>query len=130
MTPSPEQRHSRRTPIAYKVRLIAQDRMISFPSAINLSMGGILLGGPERLPLGSECGVAILLADGGSGGRIVARGTVVRHDAEGMAIAFSKALSADSAKALQELLDSLNPGSEKAGPSEEPPGGPTLLDGS
>ena len=117
MSPATEQRHSRRIPIAYKVRLVAEDQMITFPTALNLSMGGILLSGPGRLPVGSHCGVAILLADGGTGRRIVARGTVVRNDAQGMAIAFSKALDRHSEDSLRALIHSLEPGAE--GPGQE-----------
>lgn len=117
MSPANEQRHSRRIPIAYKVKLVAEDQMITFPTALNLSMGGILLSGPGRLPVGSHCGVAILLADGGTGRRIVARGTVVRTDAQGMAIAFSKALDRHSEDSLRALIHSLEPGAE--GPGQE-----------
>lgn len=118
MSPPIEQRKSRRIPIAYKVRLVAEDQMISFASALNLSMGGILLSGPGRLPLGSKCGVAILLADGSPGRRVVARGTVVRSDAQGMAIAFAKALDPGSEDALRALIHSLDPGAED--PGQEP----------
>jgi hypothetical protein len=117
MNPSTEQRHSRRIPIAYQVKLVAEDQMISFQTALNLSMGGILLGGPGRLPVGSHCGVAILLADGGTGRRIVTRGTVVRSDAQGLAIAFSKALDRKSEDSLRALLQSLEP--EAEGPGQE-----------
>lgn len=110
MTPSPQKRQSRRVPIAYQVKLVAEDRIIAYASAINLSMGGILVGGGERLPLGSQCGVAILLAEGESGRRVVARGTVVRCDARGMAIAFSKALDSGSEASLRTLIHSLDPG--------------------
>ena len=119
MSPAPEQRHSRRIPIAYQVKLVAEDQMITFPTALNLSMGGILLNGPGRLPVGSHCGVAILLADGGTGRRIVARGTVVRNDAQGMAIAFSKALDRNSEDSLRALIHSLDPGAEGPGPDAQ-----------
>jgi glycosyltransferase involved in cell wall biosynthesis len=118
MSPSPEQRRSRRIPIAYKVRLVVEDQLISFASALNLSMSGILLSGPGRLPVGSQCGVAILLADGGSGRRVVARGTVVRNDAQGMAIAFSRALDRSSEESLRALIHSLDP--EAEGPARDP----------
>ena len=118
MKPSTEQRKFRRIPIAYQVKLVAEDQMITFQTALNLSMGGILLSGPGRLPVGSHCGVAILLADGGAGRRVVARGTVVRSDAQGMAIAFSKALDRPSEDSLRELIHSLGP--EPEGPGQEP----------
>ena len=81
-------------------------------------VGGILLSGPGRLPVGSHCGVAILLADGGTGQRIVTRATVIRSDARGMAIAFSRALDRNSEDSLRALIHSLDP--EPEGPGQEP----------
>jgi len=113
MTTPPERRQFRRVPITYRVKLVAADRIIAYASAIDLSMGGILVGGHEHLPLGSSCGVAILLTEGEAGQRVVAWGTVVRSDARGMAIAFSKALDRASEEALRALLQSLAPGADE-----------------
>ena len=107
MPTSPNQRLSPRVPIDCRVRLVADDRIIAYPYALNLGMGGIFVDGPDRLPLGSACGVAILLANAAAGQRVVARGTVVRSDARGMAIAFSKALDPESERALGNLVRSL-----------------------
>jgi hypothetical protein len=117
LTPSPEERHFRRVPIDYQVKLVADDRIIAYPRAINLSMGGILLSGPARLPMGSHCGVAILFASPEAGRRVVARGTVVRTDGQGMAIAFSKALDPASEDSLRRLIHSLEPGAEQELPT-------------
>ncbi|MBP7616906.1 MAG: PilZ domain-containing protein [Geothrix sp.] len=113
-----EKRHFRRVPIAYEVKLIVEDRMISFPSAIDLSLGGILVDGRSPLPVGTSCGVAILLGAGKPGNRIVTRGMVVRADDRGIAIAFSKALEPGSLESLKELIHSLDPGAEE--PSAPP----------
>ena len=113
MTPPNETRHFRRVPIGYQVKLVADDRIIAYPRAINLSMGGILLSGPAQLPVGSHCGVAILFASAEAGRRVVARGTVVRTDGQGMAIAFSKALDPASEDSLRRLIHSLAPGAEE-----------------
>ncbi|GLH66716.1 PilZ domain-containing protein [Geothrix edaphica] len=121
-TPS-ERRRFRRVPITYRVKLVVEDRIIAYPTAIDISMGSILLGGTERLPLGSPCGVAILLAEGESGQRVVARGTVVRSDSRGMAVAFSKSLDADSENALRALIHSLSPGAEGVVEPEPGPAG-------
>ncbi|WLT33541.1 PilZ domain-containing protein [Geothrix sp. PMB-07] len=107
MTPSLEHRQHRRVPIAYQVKLVADDRIIAYPQAINLSLGGILVKGRDHLPVGCQCGVAILVGQGEPGRRVVARGTVVRNDEQGMAIAFSKALDANSEAALRQLLEAL-----------------------
>lgn len=104
-----DQRQFPRVPIAYRVKVVTGDQILAFPSAINISLGGILVGGTERLPLGSACGVAILLEEAEAGKRIVTRGTVVRADADGMAIAFSRDLEPTSLDALRALIRSLNP---------------------
>lgn len=109
-----DQRQFPRIPIAYRVKVVADDRIIAFPSAVNISMGGILVGGSERLPLGSACGVAILLEDADAGKRVVTRGTVIRSDAGGMAIAFSRDLEPASLEALRALIQSLAPGADQA----------------
>jgi hypothetical protein len=112
LTPPPEERQFHRISVAYRVKLVAEDCIIAYPSAINISMGGILVDGDWRLPVGSHCGVAILLDDSDIGRRVVARGTVVRMDGRGMAIAFSKALDPESENSLRKLICSLEPGAE------------------
>ena len=131
MNPATDLRQSPRIPISYEVKLVVEDRMIAYTSALNLSLGGILLKRREGLPVGTPCGVAILLGAGDPGRRVVARGTVVRSDAQGVAVAFSKALDPNSLAALQSLIASLSPapppasapGVDSAGsaaPPEEP----------
>jgi hypothetical protein len=124
MTPRPEERQFERIPIGYQVKLVADDRIIAYPRAVNISMGGILLRGPAHLPVGSHCGVAILLADADAGRRVVARGTVVRTDQLGIAISFSKALDPESENALRWLIQSLAPGAEE--PVADQPGDQVL----
>lgn len=125
MTPPPDERRFRRIPIAYQVKVVAENRMITYSTAINLSMGGLLVRGQEHLPVGTPCGVAILFGKGEPGRRVVARGTVVRSDPQGMAIAFSKALDPNSEGSLRMLIRSLDPGAEEAaGPLPGPPNGP------
>jgi hypothetical protein len=96
------------------VKVVAENRMIAYSTAINLSMGGLLVRGHEHLPVDTPCGVAILFGKGEPGRRVVARGTVVRSDPQGMAIAFSKALDPNSEKSLRMLIHSLDPGAEEA----------------
>ncbi len=113
MTTPSEKRRFRRVPIAYEVKLIVEDRIISFPSAIDLSLGGILVDARNPLPVGTTCGLAILLGAGEPGKRIVTRGMVVRVDERGVAIAFSRNLEPASAEALKLLLHSLAPLAEE-----------------
>ena len=114
LIPTPDERQYRRIPIAYQVKVVAEDRIIAYPKALNLSMGGILVSDRDQLPVGSHCGVAILLPSDEAGRRVVARGTVVRADQRGMAIAFSKALDPESETSLRWLINTLSPGAEEA----------------
>lgn len=119
MTLPPEKRRFRRVPISYEVKLIVEDRMISFTSAIDLSLGGILVDGRTPMPVGTNCGVAILLGAGEPGKRIVTRGMVVRTDDRGIAIAFSRSLDPASVASLKALIHSLDPGAEEPLPARE-----------
>jgi len=114
-----DQRQHPRVPIAYRVKVVTPDRIIAFPTAINISMGGILIGGPDRLPVGTTCGVAILLEKAESGQRVVTRGTVVRSDANGMAIQFSRELEARDIEALRALIRSVSPEADRAFEAQE-----------
>ncbi|HJW72472.1 MAG TPA: PilZ domain-containing protein [Geothrix sp.] len=107
-----ESRQFPRFPISYQVKLVVEDRIIAFSSAIDLSMGGILVSGDHHLNIGTECGVAILLGKGEPGRRVVTRGTVVRVDTRGTALAFSRTLDASSADSLRTLIGSLTSGVE------------------
>lgn len=93
--------------------MVAEDQIIACTSAIDISMGGIMVGGQDRLPVGCECGVAILLEDAEAGKRVVTRGTVVRSDTHGMAIRFSKSLDEGSYEALRTLIRALCSGADQ-----------------
>lgn len=118
-----EQRQHPRVPIAYRVKVVTPDRIIAFPTAINISMGGLLIGGSDRLPVGTACGVAILLEEAEAGKRVVTRGTVVRSDANGMAIQFSRELEARDIEALRALIRSVSPEADRAFEAQENPKG-------
>jgi hypothetical protein len=116
----PELRQFPRIPVNYRVKLVSPDRIIAYSSAIDISMGGILVNGQDRLPVGVECGVAILLENADTGKRVVTRGTVVRSDAYGMALRFSKELDPASSHALKMLIRSLCAGADQ--PNQSQPG--------
>ena len=78
-----------RIPIENRVRVRSGGRMAYYALAINLSMGGLLLGATPPLPVGSPCEVAIFLANGG---KKVVEGTVVRSADSGTAIQFAHTL--------------------------------------
>jgi hypothetical protein len=100
----PNQRKFTRVPIGYRVKVMAEERTIACPSAINLSMNGILVRAPEGLPLGTSCYVIIFVLEDGVETKILAWGTVVRENAEGMAIRFAKILGHDGANQLRKLV--------------------------
>ena len=109
-SPSTEHRSSPRIPIGYRVKVVTDDQMIAYASALNVGLGGLLLEPTPSLPVGRPCGVAIFLMDLETGKRIVARGIVVRSDAQGTAIQFTKALEQTSRELLETLIHSRTPG--------------------
>jgi hypothetical protein len=111
VTPPPNgHRTFPRVPIGYRVKIVTDDRMIAYASALNVSLGGLLLEPTPALPVGRPCGVAIFLMDQETGKRIVARGVVVRSDRHGTAIQFTKALEAESRSLMEALIHSRTPG--------------------
>jgi hypothetical protein len=108
--PSNGHRAFPRIPIGYRVKVVTDDQMIAYASALNVSLGGLLLEATPALPIGRPCGIAIFLLDQETGKRIVARGVVVRSDAAGTAIQFTKALEAESRSLMEALIHSRTPG--------------------
>ena len=92
MSSSVDLRASSRAPLETSVEVKTKDRMALYAHANNIGMGGMLLNATPALPLGSQCKVAIGLANTDDGKRFVTEGTVVRSDAQGVAIKFSKLL--------------------------------------
>lgn len=114
-------RNAVRIPIGYQIKVVTDDEMVAFSSALNISSGGVLLAPIPGLPVGGRCGVVIFLLDGELGRRVVASGIVVRSDDRGTAIQFHKGLNPESAEALETLLASLGP-EEGDGMAEGEPG--------
>ena len=54
----------------------------------DVSMTGIFINTQDRIPVGEVCGIEILMAGKSSNLRIRARGTVVRHEPDGIGITF------------------------------------------
>lgn len=104
MDKAANQRKFTRVPIGYRVKVMAEERTIVCPSAINLSMNGILVRAPEGLPLGTSCYIIIFVLEEGVETKILAWGTVVRENAEGMAIRFSKILGQQGSNQLRNLV--------------------------
>ncbi len=98
------QRKFTRVPIGYRVKVMAEEKTLVCPSAVNISMNGILVRTPERLPLGTACHVIIFILEDGSETKILAWGTVVRDNAEGMAIRFTQIHGKDGPERLRDLV--------------------------
>jgi hypothetical protein len=68
----------------------------------SLSMKGMSIVTPERLPVGTECEITIVLVEGEV--EIQLLGTVVVHLADGMAFLFTKILGLESFEHLRNLV--------------------------
>lgn len=99
-----------RVPIGYRVKVVTDDQMIAYASALNVSLGGLLVDPTPALPVGRLCGIAIFLMERETGKRIVARGIVVRSGPRGTAIQFTQALEAESRALMEALIRSRTPG--------------------
>lgn len=122
MTFAHNQRSAPRVPIGYRIKVVTDDEMVAFSSALNISAGGLLLAPLPALPVGGRCGVVIFLLDSELGRRVVAKGTIIRSDAFGTAIQFQKGLNPESTEALEMLMASLE------GLGEQPGMGPAPAD--
>ena len=100
----PTQRQCTRVPIGYRLKIMAEERTLAFSSAVNISMNGILVRTHERLPLGTSCYIVIFVLTEGLETKILAWGTVVREDPEGLAIRFAQILGKEGPERLRDLV--------------------------
>lgn len=91
MSSATDLRASERIPIGHRVKVVPKGRSAALAIAVNISLGGMLLGAAPALPVGTSCDVSILMP-GALGQAIKTTGTVVRSDAHGTAIRFAQAL--------------------------------------
>jgi len=88
-----ELREFERIPIVNKVQVRTNGKMASYALAINISMGGLLLGAAPPMPVGSPCELAISISKDNNGGQaVVAKGIVVRSGEKETAIRFLNTL--------------------------------------
>lgn len=92
MSNSVDSRAFDRFPFSKQVQLMARGMSIPQALAINISLGGLLLGSALALPVGSRCKVSILQAGDTNPQKILVDGTVVRSDAHGTAVQFTSRL--------------------------------------
>ena len=118
MNATHNQRKAPRVPIGYQIKVVTEDEMVAYSSALNISTAGLLLTPLPGLSVGARCGVVIFLLDRELGKRVVAKGTVVRSDELGTAIQFQHGLNSESLEALETLVASLHP--QVGGPDLNP----------
>jgi len=87
MTRNDDVRSSARIPITRWVQVIGKGRAASYALAINISMGGLLLGAGPALPVGSTLKLAIPSGDGEKKNLMV-EGLIIRTDTNGTAVKF------------------------------------------
>ena len=100
MTLPTDLRVSERIPIGLRVKVVPKGRTAALAFAVNISLGGMLLGAAPPLPLGTSCDLAILVPGTKLGQAIKATGTVVRSDAHGTAIRFGQTLNPEVVQAV------------------------------
>jgi len=101
-------RASDRIPVSNRVNMAPKGRIAFVALAINLSLGGVLLRATPSLPVGSPCELTIHSMKGKDGQRVVREGTVIRNNATGTAIQFSKPLEEKTFNALTGSTDMVN----------------------
>jgi PilZ domain len=103
MTSDPSnQREFTRVLVAARTLVKAGNVSLSAAQAHSLSMKGMSILTPERLPVGTECELTIVLVEGEV--EIQVLGTVVVHLADGMAFLFTKILGLESFEHLRNMV--------------------------
>jgi hypothetical protein len=96
------QREFTRVLVAARTLIKAGEVSLSAAQTHSLSMKGMSIQSEERLPVGTECEITIVLVEGEA--EIQVLGTVVVHLADGMAFLFSKILGLESFEHLRNLV--------------------------
>jgi len=96
------QREFTRVQVTAHTVIRAGATMLSAAQTHSLSMKGMSIQCAERLPVGTECEISIILVEGEV--EIQVLGTVVVHLADGMAFVFSKILGLESFEHLRNLV--------------------------
>jgi hypothetical protein len=96
------QREFTRVQVTAHTVIRAGATMLSAAQTHSLSMKGMSIQCTERLPVGTECEISIILVEGEV--EIQVLGTVVVHLADGMAFVFSKILGLESFEHLRNLV--------------------------
>ena len=93
-----------RIPIAFRVKILTEDATLASSTALNLSLGGLLVQTSRPLPLGTPCHVVLFVLEDGQEQKILAEGIVVREAADAVAIRFTRLMGDESRSRLERLV--------------------------
>ena len=96
------QREFTRVEVSVRTEVRAGGRLITGSPTHSISMKGMSIQTPERLPVGTECEIRLILVDGDAEIRV--QGSVVAILADGLAFLFSKVLGLESYEHLRNLV--------------------------
>ena len=96
------QREFTRVTISARTEIRAGESIISGAPTHSLSMKGMSIVTTERLPVGTECEIRIVLVEGEVEVQVL--GSVVVHLSDGMAFLFTKVLGLESFEHLRNLV--------------------------
>lgn len=102
------QRKFTRVPVSFRVKVMAEAGIIASPSALNLSLKGILVQTRQRLPVGTDAMVILFVMKQGVEKKVLTWARVVRHDPEGIALAFTRIHGDESFQILKSLVMALS----------------------
>ncbi len=107
-----ERRAFTRVPLAYRVRILTEEHTFGSSTALNLSLGGMLVQLPQPLPLGTRCHIVLFMVEDGEDQKILAEGIVVRSSDTTVAIRFTRLLGPQSRERLEHLILHRSPNPE------------------
>ena len=104
MEPSDNRREFTRVRVNLLTELRSGESVDIAGTLSNVSMSGLFLTCATRLPANTPCDISLMLEGGAEIVSIQTEGKVIRSDAEGLAIQFTKIIGPESLAHLQNLV--------------------------
>jgi PilZ domain len=104
MEPTDNRREFTRVRVNLLTELRSGETVDIAGSLANVSMSGLFLTCPTRLPIDTVCRLTLMLEGGLDALTIQTEGKVIRNDSDGMALQFTKILGPESLQHLQNLV--------------------------
>jgi hypothetical protein len=111
MGQSDDSRAGRRIRMVKKVQVFSKGLATTSALVLNIGLGGLFLRASPALSVGSQCKLAIPPEGDASGEGIFVEGTVIRSDAQGMAVRFARELEGPTLEAIARQTDLIPGGS-------------------